>query len=171
MRTVAWIATFDRWNARGTVTIFASVNLPNRHSASCGLRFVPLCQHYRAMCSASSCLHAFPSTGFTFFRATILLLISLHLERAWKFASRGEASFLHLIATQSHGNKSCWLEGRVPWVCVAKDKHTRGPHSHASIHGVRSEVKSTVVRKLQTSAVRCCRARTRTILVRQPLNP
>ena len=53
-------------------------------------------------------------------------------------------SVLHPIATQSHGNESCCGEVSIPRVCVEKDKWTPGPCSHATLHAVRSEVKSTV---------------------------
>ena len=53
---------------------------------------------------------------------SIVLLISLHLERAWNFVSKRTPNVLYLIAMQSHGNGSCCGEVSIPWVFVEKDK-------------------------------------------------
>ena len=61
------------------------------------------------------------------------------------FAWERRPSVLYPIATQIHGNGSCFGEVSIPWVCMDKDKWTLGPRCHAdNIHAVRSEVKSTV---------------------------
>ena len=57
----------------------------------------------------------------------------------WNFHESVE-QVLCLIAMQTHGNWSSWLEESLPWISVGTNKPTLIPHSHVNFHSIWNEL-------------------------------